>query len=394
MQATKNSSTKKQQKQQKPKKKMSKQRILGEGTFGCVVQDPADPNVAIKIMPLFDDDGCVEESSLRELLFSSMLRSNADSSKSISMYIGATVSSEKAEVSVYMPRANMDLAHWVKTTMRKKRLEHVADFATQLVDSLDSLHRSGFIHGDLKPANVLLYINKESDNIDLKIADLGSCSLRRGQMCPDRCTYAYRAPEGFFEFPPSRYYDYRSFDYFAVGAILYNIIYGKLLIPGNAEQLKVQRLWQSGTISKLIKELVCPPDVPPDVHAMMMSMLTPDPRKRWTSAEDTIMAETTEIFGIKSPSQESSPSASSVASSSASDTESEISSLCSKWSKSTDVTNMANVFSSYVKSSKVAVIMAECLLLRDVSYCASDEARSESVQTDVRDALASMFAPQ
>ena len=124
-----------------------------------------------------------------------------------------------------------------------------------------------------------------------------------------------------------------------------------------------------------------------DVHAMMMSMLTPDPRKRWSSAEDTVMAEVTEIFGSPPSSRASSPSLSS-------DTAFEISSLCAKWSKSIDVSNMANVFSSYVKSSKVAVIMAECLLLRDVSYGASEEARSESMQADIREALASMFAPQ
>ena len=250
-----------------------KQSILGSGTYGCVVQDPKDPNVAIKIMSIFDDGGFVQESSLRELLFSSMLIAKNASNN---MYIGASVSSEFAEVSISMSRANMDLLHWCKTTMRAKRLEHVTDFSKQLVDSLDSLHRSGFIHGDLKPANVLLYIDKETDKIDLKIADLGSCSLRRAEMDPDRCTFAFRAPESFFfTFPPSRYYDYRSFDYFAVGAILYNIIYGKLLVPGKANIDQVQRLWRSGEVSKWINELICPPDVPGTVNSKKSNIAFP-----------------------------------------------------------------------------------------------------------------------
>ena len=177
--------------------------VLGSGSYGRVIQDPVDPKVAIKIMPLFDDDGCVEDSSVRELLISSMIRSPGTP-----MYIRASVSKAAlAEVSVYMSRATMDLSRWCVNTPRAQRLELVDDFARQLVDSLASLHSSGFVHGDLKPGNVLLFVSEA--RIELKIADLGSCSMRRGQMCPERCTYAYRPPEGFFKFPPSRYYDYR-----------------------------------------------------------------------------------------------------------------------------------------------------------------------------------------
>ena len=161
----------------------------------------------------------------------------------------------------------------------------------------------------------------------------------------------------------------RSFDYFSVGAILYYLVYGKLLVPGDASLGRVRRLWRNGSVKRTIDGLSRASDVPERVHDMMLSMLTIDPRQRWTSPVAEVR-----MFESPPPLEETSD---------------EISELCSLWNKSKDVSSFATILSMSVKSSKVAVVLAECMMLRDVCYGASDEAKG--IQTDIRDALVRLF---
>jgi tetratricopeptide (TPR) repeat protein len=70
------------------------------------------------------------------------------------------------------------------------RLDGILEVALQLAWALEAVHAAGMIHGDVKPANVLLAADGAA-----KLADLGLASLAAGGAAAMPGTQLYRAPE-------------------------------------------------------------------------------------------------------------------------------------------------------------------------------------------------------
>lgn len=82
-----------------------------------------------------------------------------------------------------------------KTVNTPMQIDQIKNFAGQLISAICYLHDRDILHGDLKPANILM----SKDHKTLKVTDLGfSRFLKNGTMKTNRSengTPYYMAPE-------------------------------------------------------------------------------------------------------------------------------------------------------------------------------------------------------
>lgn len=98
-----------------------------------------------------------------------------------------------------------------------------------LVEGVYFLHQNNIIHADLKSNNILVYKNKETNEIELKIADFGSSVLKiysEQKYTHSTSTYNFRPPESLIQ----KEWDHK-LDIWSLGCIFFHIYTGKLLFP-------------------------------------------------------------------------------------------------------------------------------------------------------------------
>jgi serine/threonine protein kinase len=149
----------------------------------------------------------------------------------------------------------------------------VAEVATALAVA----HKKGVIHGDVKPANILI---AEDDRV--KLTDFGMARLasRDSKDTPLLGSPAYWCPEQIVGKPQ----DARS-DIFSLGVVLYELVTGRR--PFDADSLQ-------GICSRILSSTPLPPShanpsVPVALNELIASCLAKDPNQRCASAE--ILAE-------------------------------------------------------------------------------------------------------
>lgn len=137
-----------------------------------------------------------------------------------------------------------------------------------LAEALEYVHESGFVHHDVKPANVLIADRDSATRIRGKLTDFGIASIV-GQ--PDVGDYttgtaAYLSPEqvdGQDASPRS--------DIYSLGLVLLEAITGRVAYPGGIEQSAFARLDRQPHI---------PPTVPAPVAALLAEMTARRPEDR------------------------------------------------------------------------------------------------------------------
>lgn len=118
---------------------------------------------------------------------------------------------ENSLVKIILPRALEDLSK------NKKRFRNKNIFA-QIVSGVDYLHAYDIVHGDIKPANILLFPNNKIMINDLSLARFSESAVSENKV--HLYTYHYRAPEvdnGEFSLKS---------DIYALGCTLYEIYFG------------------------------------------------------------------------------------------------------------------------------------------------------------------------
>ena len=145
----------------------------------------------------------------------------------------------------------------------------VAEVATALAVA----HRKGVIHGDVKPANILI-----TDDERVKLTDFGMARLasRDSKDTPLLGSPAYWCPEQIVGKPQ----DARS-DIFSLGVVLYELVTGRR--PFDAESLQ-------GICSRILSSTPLPPShanpsVPLALNELIASCMAKDPNQRCASAE-------------------------------------------------------------------------------------------------------------
>ena len=146
----------------------------------------------------------------------------------------------------------------------------IADIAS----ALHVAHRKGIIHGDVKPANVLV-----TEEGRVKLTDFGMARLasRDTKDTPLLGTPAYWCPEQILGKPQ----DARS-DIFSLGIVLYEIVTGKR--PFDAESL--QAICQKVMSATPLPLSQINASLPAGLNELVMSCLEKDPGRRRASAED------------------------------------------------------------------------------------------------------------
>ena len=149
---------------------------------------------------------------------------------------------------------------------RRIAIEEFRNFAGQICDGVIEIHRNEFIHGDLKPSNILR--KQEQNGITLKIADFG---LARRVDRTDEITGAgtplYMAPEQQEKENPKPGNVFT--DQYALGVTFYELLSGNLPFDHSAD-----KFFQK---PKKIK------GVPRRINKAIAKSLELDPRKRHDS---------------------------------------------------------------------------------------------------------------
>lgn len=105
------------------------------------------------------------------------------------------------------------------------------DWIAQVNQALAKVHAAGFRYLDLKPGNLLL----DRRAACLKLADFGTCRALCGTGTHAYAgTAAWQAPEQFFPRGRADYLTDPRSDYFALGALLYWLVGGRMLRYGAA----------------------------------------------------------------------------------------------------------------------------------------------------------------
>jgi serine/threonine protein kinase len=146
-------------------------------------------------------------------------------------------------------------------------------WAAEVACALGVAHRKGVIHGDVKPANMLI-----TDDGRVKLMDFGMARLasRDTGATPLLGTPAYWCPEQIMGKPQ----DARS-DLFSLGVVLYEMVVGKR--PFDADSLQ-------GICGRVLSSTPLPPShanpsVPTGFDAMVARCLAKDPAARYVTAE-------------------------------------------------------------------------------------------------------------
>jgi eukaryotic-like serine/threonine-protein kinase len=146
-------------------------------------------------------------------------------------------------------------------------------WAAEVATALGVAHRKGVIHGDVKPANILI-----TDDDRVKLTDFGMARLasRDSKDTPLIGSPAYWCPEQIVGKPQ----DARS-DIFSLGVVMYEMVTGHR--PFDAESLQ-------GICAKILSSTPLPPShanpsVPAAFNELMASCLAKDPALRCASAE-------------------------------------------------------------------------------------------------------------
>jgi serine/threonine protein kinase len=149
----------------------------------------------------------------------------------------------------------------------------------QVADGLDAAHRSGIIHRDVKPGNVLLDTEGHPQLADFGIAR-EVCTTSPSGVAPTQAgevvgTPEYMAPEQL----RGAAIDQRV-DVYALGAVLYELLTGRLPFDGaTAYDLAAHVLH-----APLTPPSVLAPDVVPAVERVVLTALARDPSDRYATA--------------------------------------------------------------------------------------------------------------
>ena len=251
----------------------------GMGQVWSAINESLDKTVAIKVLHgnVVND----EDTRQRFAREARVMEALGDMSRHITRVL------EHGVLSDGVPYLIMERLQGEGLDLRLKRqkvlpLAEVADIVRQLCKALAVTHAEQIIHRDIKPANIFLCPDR-NDTTFVKLLDFGVVkvlsevgeSTLTGQLIG---TPNYMAPE---QLTPRAPIDHRA-DLFAVGAIVYRCVTGRVAFGKGTPQEMIQRvLHDMPPVASSIN-----PALPPEFDAFMARCLAKRPEERFASARE------------------------------------------------------------------------------------------------------------
>lgn len=166
--------------------------------------------------------------------------------------------------------------------------DQVLKWGAQIADALDKAHRSGVVHRDLKPGNIMLTpsgaklldfglakpATPPASIATLTAATRNSPVTEQGTIVG---TFQYMSPEQI----EGRELDGRS-DIFSLGAVMYEMLTGQRAFPGKSQLSVASAILEKEPVPiGLIKPLT-----PPALDHTIRRSLAKDPEERWQTSRD------------------------------------------------------------------------------------------------------------
>jgi hypothetical protein len=154
-------------------------------------------------------------------------------------------------------------------------VEQAVTFAIQICSAVGAAHRSGIVHGDLKPGNILITPNNQAKVTDFGLARaLGESTMEEGEVVWG--TPAYFAPEqasGDQALPAT--------DVYAIGIILYEMLTGRVPFVGVDDQdVARKQLYEAHIPVDRIK-----PEIPEPLARIVDAAMAKNPNERFLTAD-------------------------------------------------------------------------------------------------------------
>uniref|UniRef100_T1PK18 Serine/threonine-protein kinase PRP4 homolog n=1 Tax=Musca domestica TaxID=7370 RepID=T1PK18_MUSDO len=206
----------------------------GQGVFSNVIrardQARGNANVAVKIIR---NNEIMHKTGLRELEILKKLNDADPDDRFHCLRLFRHFFHKQHLCMVFEPLA-MNLREVLKKYGKNVGLhiKAVRSYTQQLFLALKLLKKTGILHADIKPDNILVNEN----NLILKLCDFGSAStINDNEITPYLISRFYRAPEIILGIP----YDY-GIDMWSAGCTIYELYTGKILFSGksNNQMLK------------------------------------------------------------------------------------------------------------------------------------------------------------
>ncbi|KAF7232853.1 hypothetical protein EG68_10829 [Paragonimus skrjabini miyazakii] len=221
------------------REKYLKECRIGSGTYGVVYkvrEKETNKIYAVKKITLENLEDGIPASTMREIGI--LLELNVYKHPNIISI--QEIIHRNGQISIVYEYAEWDLKKFMESgyfeetskfavTNTALPITLVLSFSRQLLNALTFCHQVKVFHRDLKPSNLLLTTEGY-----LKLADFGlsrTYSIPNRTYCHDVVTLWYRAPELMLG---AQTYT-KSIDVWSFGCILYEMITGKVLFPGDSE---------------------------------------------------------------------------------------------------------------------------------------------------------------
>ncbi|KAL0244729.1 hypothetical protein GEMRC1_008811 [Eukaryota sp. GEM-RC1] len=226
-------------------------------------------DVAIKVLRLPDVKG--RRRLKRELLKLSVLNH-----PSIIRVFGMTYR-DGGQLGIVMERASHSLR--VGTSLNATTLSH----AIGIANALEFLHSRDIVHGDIKPANILIV------NGVAKVSDFGGAKSLMEASCTATFHYTpkYASPEVF---DTEKAVLTKECDVYSLGMVLYEILCGRIAYDG---------LSSAQVFGAKMKKtpLEFPSDIPESLHSIINRSVSPEPKNRPTLQEIKLVLNSLDVTG-------------------------------------------------------------------------------------------------